>query len=189
MDKELIEKIELNHIPTVHRKWKTLHEYRQITDFLPHVIREKVCEQLMACDYLLSIELWLKPISVIQKRHKLIFVEQVASIFEGVIDNYLDKKISILHQDSLAREICHDKYIKYRTFNTSIKLLKKLDLIKEVAYNYLIKLAEVRNYIHLTKDVKDDVMAWLDNQSSQDIRSNLDSFLNHARRKIMSSNK
>ena len=185
MDTELIEKIELNHIPAVHKKWKTLHEYRQVVSFLSYAMREKVCEQLMACDYLLSIELWLKPFSVIQKRHKLIFVQQVSSIFEGVIDNYLDKKIDIARQDLLVREIsANGKYTSRRTFGTSIDLLKKLGLLSDPNYKYLVKLSEVRNYIHLSKEVNDDVMKWLDSQTSSEIRHKLDRFLNFASKKI-----
>ncbi|MEI6280895.1 MAG: hypothetical protein WCP17_02760 [bacterium] len=182
MDEELIEKIELNSLPSKYKKWKTLFSYRNRVDFLPLQMREKVAEQLMACDYMLSLELWLKPFSVIEKRHKRIFVQQIASIYEGIIDSFLSNRIQkSLNNDVLVKEITKkSRFIDYRTFITSISLLEKIGKISSWK-DYLIKVAEVRNYIHLSKEEQVDVNQWLTAQSSEAIRLKLNDFIEYAK--------
>jgi hypothetical protein len=184
MDKNLVEKIQLSDLPYKYRKWKSLYEYRQTILFLPSLMRDKVAEQLMACDYMLSLELWLKPTSVIAKRHKRIFVQQIASVYEGIIDFFLDKKIKNLHEESiLAKEISSKNFVEYRRFNKSIDLMSSIEAISPEGKEYLIKICEVRNYIHLSKNERGEIIKWLDENSSNEIRSKLNIFIEHIKNK------
>ena len=186
MDKELIKNIQLNNIPTEYRKWQTLQYYRGEVDFLPHLMKEKVCEQLMACDYMLGLQLWLKPVSVIYKRHKLIYVQQIASVYEAIIDSYLSKVIDemIIVYPVLAETIINKRYTEYRTLSTSLALMDKMGKIDLKWKKYINKIAEVRNYIHLKKEEKEEVTTWLNARSSDDFKENLNRFIIFARLKL-----
>ena len=185
MDKDLIEKVQLSDLPYKYRKWKSLYEYRQTILFLPLLMRDKVAEQLMACDYMLSLENWLKPSSVIEKRHKRIFVQQVASVYEGIIDFFLDEKIKKLHEESiLAKEISNKSFIEYRRFNKSIDLMNSIGAISYEGKEYLIKICEARNYIHLSKNERGEIIKWLEENSSDSIRLKLDIFIEHIKNKL-----
>lgn len=185
MDKNLIKTIELKDIPYEYKKWKTLFEYRNDISFLPSLMRDKVAEQLMACDYLLSLEIWLKPISIINKRHKRIYVQQIASVYEGIIDSFIEKEILALHKENiLAKELSSKNLVEYRTFHKSIELVSKIKSIDSEWKEYLIKICEIRNYIHLSKDERIEAFQWLENNSSESIRLKLDDFIIYAKDKL-----
>ncbi len=188
LQKELQQKelkqIQLQDIPLEHKKWKYLRAYREEWGFLPHSLRSRVAEQLMLCDYLISIELWLSPGLTIKKKQDALFLQLIASIYEGVLNEIIDKLIDQKKKDDPIFKTTFNKtlYGEKRTLGPIIKLSCDFKIINNALREYLENLKEARNWIHLTNVEKSNVLRWIKSHNCCYHRKELDNFRDHIRK-------
>lgn len=188
-----MENIKLQDCPKEFKKWKKLGDYRMEINSLVGAsnlrflesfsLIEKISEQLMCIDYLISLELWLKPFSVIGKRHKSIYIQQIASIYEVLLELLLNSKLEkithiypIINSEVLNRG--------YNTLGTLTKKFKKAKIFTDKQIEYLENLSEYRNLMHLSKEQMKKTIEWADNQDTQNMRNILDVFIKDITKKI-----
>ena len=123
-----------------------MDEYRITWCFIGDwFIKDRVCEENMAFDYLHSLYLWLKPGLVLQNAHKLLCVQSIAAIFEAVMINHACQFVSPTKKNILKKEI-----LRYRA-SKIIDILKKEEVLDTEWSAFMKKLFELRNYVHLAK--------------------------------------
>jgi len=193
MNEEDVKKIRLQDCPTEHKKWKTLSEYRmEISPLINNLtsnffdyynIVEKIAEQLMALDYLISLELWLIPFSTIGKRHKSIFIQQLCSVYESLLELFVNNQINqvknlypIINNETLNN--------KFNTLGILVKKIDKTNIFNAKQVKYLKDLAEYRNLIHLSKKETNEIIEWFNQQSTKDLREQLDKFVTFMEKNI-----
>ncbi len=119
-----LEKIKLQDCPCDCKKWKkSLEDYRlEMNNLFGNYnfsnfsnIKERLAIRLMSIDYLISLELWLRPFSVIGKSHKEIFIQQIASVYEVILEILLNHSLSLVKKDY--------KIIKNKTLDKKINTL------------------------------------------------------------------
>ena len=169
----------LADLPTEYKCWKTLNEYRSEWSFLPYSLRYRVAEQCMACDYLMSMEIWLQPGLTIQQSQKIMLIQGLSSIYEGVLSCLLDNVISNEKQLNSLFKTCVDKE-KYdcdnRTFGPTLRACIAAGLIDESWSSYLGQIREIRNWIHLSNETKGPLLSWVNGQTCHDFRIKLNEF-------------
>lgn len=168
----------LASLPTKYKFWKTLGEYRSEWHFLPYALKQRVSEQCMAFDYLLSIGEWLNPSLTIGEKHKIIIVQTLASIYEGVLSCIIDHKISNEKKVNPLFEVTfnNDRYGEKRTFGPTLKLALKIGIIDSHWSSYLGQINEIRNWIHLSKEAEGPLLKWLYKQKTSSFREKLEEF-------------
>lgn len=179
MIREAILEYKLDNLPYSSRKWKYLSTYRAEWEFLPSTLRNRVAEQLMTADYLVTLDEWLQPAMTIQERQRVLIVQILATIYEGVLNYLVTHKIRTSLIGNAALTTIYDKSTFYgdkRTFSPTLELARKLDLLSEAWVSKIDKIVEIRNWVHLSNSEKKDVFNWVMNQSCHEHRAELDRF-------------
>jgi len=179
-----LRQVQLQDIPSEHKKWKYLQTYREEWRFLPYSLRSRVAEQLMLCDYLISIELWLCPGLTIKKKQDALFLQLIASIYEGVLNEIISKLIDQKKEKDPIFKTTFNKafYGEKRTFSPIIKLSYDFKIIDAVYREYLENLREARNWIHLTNEEKSNVLKWIKNHDCLYHRRELNDFKDYIKK-------
>ena len=130
----------------------------------------------MALDYLISLELWLSPFSVIGRRHKSIFVQQLASIYEALLEVLLDHEI---HKVKDGKPILNKQTLDRRpnTIGVLVKKFRHTDIFTEGQLDYLKKVADFRNLVHLNRRETQEIRDWAAGQSMTRMRKVLNDFI------------
>lgn len=187
MVKEEILEYKLDNLPYNFRKWKYLATYRSQWDFLPKTLKDRVAEQLMTADYIITLDEWLKPSITIKERQRVLLLQILASIYEGVVNYLVSEKIKKDISDNKALKIIYDKssiYGEKRTFRPSLQLAFEMDLITESWNSKLDKIVEIRNWVHLSNLEKPEVLNWIMNRTCEDHRKEIDLFREYIKTKF-----
>jgi hypothetical protein len=169
MNKKEIKDINLNDIPYTLRKWKPLSSYRNEWYFLPISLRDRVAEQLMTANYIATLEEWLKPSITIEERQRVLLVQITATIYEGVLSHLVNIRMSKCTSENPVVKRIYDNSTLYndkkRTFKPTMDLAFDLDLISESWKTKLERILEIRNWVHLSKEEKPDLVNWIMNKT------------------------
>ena len=152
MIKPQILEYNIDNLPYPSRKWKYLSTYRNEWTFLPTTLKNRVAEQLMTADYIVTLEEWLKPKITIEERQRVLLVQILASIYEGVLSHLVTLKIKEDVSNNKALKTIYDKSTFYgdkRTFRPTLELAFDRGLISESWNSKLDKIVEIRNWVHL----------------------------------------
>jgi len=170
---------DLANLPPEFKCWKTLNEYRVDWGFLPFSLRHRIAEQCMACDYLMSLEIWLQPVLTIKQVQKIMLIQGLASIYEGVLSYILDQVIAKMKGEQPLLRVALDKErydTEFRTFGPTLKACQVANLISNDWASYLGQIKAVRNWIHLSNENKGPLLSWINKQDCQDFRIKLSEF-------------
>lgn len=164
----------LANLPSKYKRWKTLNEYRSEWNFIENrEIRERIAEQRMACDYLLSLYLWLKPGLTILDSHKHALIQILGSIYEGALVDLLNKKARTMIDDKLTNSLIAKIKINKLSFYELIDIADKGGCL--IGWKqYLSEVREIRNWIHLSKSKKEGIE--LINKSMEELIEDLNKF-------------
>ncbi len=187
MIRDEILEFNIDNLPYKSRKWKFLSTYRNEWHFLPLTLRNRVAEQLMTADYIVTLEGWLKPKITIEERQRVLLLQILASIYEGVLSHLVSIKIKEDISSNKALKTIYDKstfYGEKRTFRPTLELAFNLNLISDSWNSKLDKIVEIRNWVHLSNSEKPDVVNWVMNRSCKDHRDELDSFRDFIKNKF-----
>lgn len=167
----------LSYLPDRYKRWKgSLDNYRQEWSFLPWTLRQRVSEQLMSFDYLWTLQEWLAPTQTIYKRQKVLAVTTIASVYEGVLLDIVEKIVSKhSEQDQLFDEIRYKPRYGY-TFQQTLDILKAAGILSDDWYEYIGKLKSIRNWIHLGQSEQTQLLSWLDGTSYLELTNKLEEF-------------
>lgn len=179
MIKPEILEFNIDNLPYPSRKWKYLSTYRDDWSFLPLALRNRVAEQLMTADYIVTLEEWLKPKITIEERQRVLLVQTLASIYEGVLNHLVSIKIKEDISNNKALQTIYDRSTFYgdrRTFRPTLELAFELGLVIDSWNSKLDKIVEIRNWIHLSNSEKPEVVNWIMNRSCKEHRDDLDKF-------------
>jgi hypothetical protein len=140
----------------------------------------------MACDYLVSLELWLKPKLTIQERQRVLLLQLLSSIYEGILSEVVDNLIRTKKgNDPAFKTTFHDGlYGDKRTFGPTLRLAFDFDIIDDHWKSYLDKLREARNWIHLSNTEKVEVKNWMMGRPCEEHRNKLNTFKNYIKGKF-----
>lgn len=170
---------DLGNLPPEFKYWRTLSEYRGEWHFLPSALRNRIAEQNLATDYLMSLEVWLQPISTIQEKQKIIYIQSLASIYEGVLSYSLRKRLEEEEQSSPLFKAVMDRKMfsdTGMTFGPTLKGSYAAGIIDDAWSSYFGYIREIRNWIHLSKEQKSQLMIWVRRQQYIDLRAKLNDF-------------
>lgn len=168
----------LGDLPSEYKKWRTLNEYRTDWDFLPLSLRHRVAEQCMASDYIVSIDAWLHPGLTIRDKQKVVLIQILSSIYEGVLSELLSSKIKVMRAgDPFFDKVFNDAlYGEKRTLGPVVTASLSANFIDSRWNNYFGYVREIRNWVHLTNESTGPLLQWLQRQSCVDLRDKLDEF-------------
>ncbi len=179
MIKEELIEYKLDNLPYSFRKWRYLATYRNQWDFLPKTLKDRIAEQLMTADYIVTLDEWLKPAITIKERQRVLLLQILASIYEGVLTYLVSEKIKIDISDNKALKTIYDKstfYGEKRTFRPTLQLAFDMGLVSESWNSKLDKVVEIRNWVHLSNSEKPDILHWIMNRTCEEHRKELDLF-------------
>ena len=178
----------LANLPIEFKCCKTLSEYTSEWEFLPFSLRHRIAEQCMACDYLMSMELWLQPKLTIQQGQKIILIQGLASIYEGVLDHILDQVIIKEKAKTPLLNVIINKEkfdSDFRTFGPILKACIAAGIINGNWSSYFGQIREVRNWIHLSNEKKGSLLTWINRQDCRDFRIKLEDFRKYIKKLLI----
>lgn len=167
-------------LPVEFNKWKTLNSYREEWHFLPNTLKERVVEYNAMIDYHLSLNLWLNPVGIFYKREKVLLAQLIANIYEGVLNYKLSEYISNrVEGDNFLKEVLNNSALsrgKKQTFGIVYCAAYQAGIIDSHWSAHMAKFAEIRNWVHLSKDESQEMREYLERFTLTDLREKLDIF-------------
>ena len=178
---------DLANLPPEYKFWKPLDDYRKQWNFLPAALRDRIAEQCKACDYLMSLDVWLEPESTVGLSQKIMFIQSLASIYEGVLYHALR---NLLAEEKAANPLFGevmdpDRFgEKSMTFGITSKVSMVANIINKDWSDYLGYIRNIRNWIHLSTAQKGPLKTWAERQDYADLRLKLDEFRDYIKSRI-----
>ncbi len=175
----------LGGLPSEFKKWRTLSEYRTEWNFLPYALRQRVAEQCMASDYLVSMDSWLNPGLTIGRVQKIVLIQSLSSIYEAVLGELVEREMKEYSKDPFFAKI-YEKYPSRDslTFGPILGFAQSRGIIDNGWASYLGQIKSVRNWTHLTVEQQGPLMEWVGRQSCAQLRVRLDDFRKFIRNKF-----
>lgn len=171
---------DIRNIPEEFKKWRSLSEYNREWIFVSYNVRYRIAEHLSALDYLFSLYLWLKPVMVFDDLHKRLVLIIAASIYECILNDaiYITVERELSNTKLIKKFISKDKInnLEKDEFEKIINNANEANIINDDWKDYLHRIREVRNWIHLSKERDANLESWFQQQTIDDLRNKLNEF-------------
>lgn len=161
-------------LPQYHH-WSYMRTYKNQWTFLPFTLQDRIAEQLMAFGYIWSLADWLQPNLILGQRQKVIAVTTLGSVYEGVLAALVEKNIKSYVNDEFFNQIRRKPQPGWQ-FSDLVRICRNSGFISEQRNQYLTKIREVRNWIHVSGSQKPELQHWLNEQSYPSLQHELQEF-------------
>lgn len=143
-------------------------------------MRYKIAEQLGAIDYFISLQNWLQPRFVFADIHKRLTLTLIAGIYECVLENMRNIVVRQEYENSkLLKHFIPVEKIEKRDddkFEVFINDACEMKMIDNDWKEHLHRVREIRNWLHLSKERKENVKDWFDKLDLNEVRNRLEQF-------------
>jgi len=175
-----VDQISITNIPDNIKAWKPLSGYNRSWEFISYENRYRITEALAGIDYFISIYNWLKPAFTFADVHKRMILMLVSGIYECVLSDAVSRtaKQELVESKILKQFVSKDR-IQEIDKDEFEKLINNGEIIGMYGSDwkeYLHKIREVRNWIHLAKARDTNLGDWLGLQTIDTLKNKLDEF-------------
>lgn len=160
--------------------WIPLNEYYEQWSFLGSDNAYRVAEQIGAIDYLFDLKEQLPNYSLIQSFHERVILISLGALFEFGLKKAATHKIlvakdrePIIATLNLDKE---EKKLEEEGMEGTINRLSRAGLINDDWQEFLHKVRELRDEVHMDKERDENIQIWVKNVGLINLRKRLEDF-------------